>query len=176
MKKRLLASFTIALICLFVFIRASNSFPTKASGLVWLTSIDEAQQLSEKTKKPILANFTGSDWCGWCVKLSKEVFNQPEFKEWADKNVVLLELDFPRNKIQTDAIKQQNTGLQQAFQVQNFPTIWVFNLAKDATTKKYNITPLGKTGYVSGGPTVFTNNVDKMIQNFKMPKLEPAKP
>ena len=56
----------------------------------WLDSFDEAIKESKKTGKPILANFTGSDWCGWCIRLDKEVFSKSEFKEWADKNVVLL--------------------------------------------------------------------------------------
>ena len=177
MIKKLLLSFILVSTCLFLFVRAINFESNKyGKDLVWITSIEVALKLSEETKKPILANFTGSDWCGWCVKLSKEVFNQPEFKTWADKNVILLELDYPKNKIQTDAVKQQNAGLQQAFQVQSFPTIWVFNLAKDAKTNKFNITPIGKTGYVSGGPNAFIENIEKMFANFKMAKLEKTKP
>src|SRR5690606_2500467 len=60
----------------------------------WLVNIDEAYEISQKTGKPILANFTGSDWCGWCKKLTATVFSKPEFNEWAEKNVILLELDF----------------------------------------------------------------------------------
>ena len=62
----------------------------------WLVDINKAYEISKKTGKPIMANFTGSDWCGWCVKLKNEVFDKPAFKEWAAKTVVLVELDFPR--------------------------------------------------------------------------------
>ena len=141
-----------------------------ATDLVWMTNLEEAQKISKKTKKPILANFTGSDWCGWCHKLSAEVFNTPEFKKWADKNVVLLELDYPKTKAQPDALKAQNNGLMQAFQVQGFPTIWVFNLDIDKETKKFNITQIGKTGYMRGGPVVFTEAIDGMITQFKSAK------
>lgn len=161
--------FLIAIVfCAFGF-TALKSNQNKASNteLVWLTNLEEAQKISKKTKKPILANFTGSDWCGWCHKLTAEVFNTPEFKKWSDKNVVLLELDYPRSKQQTDVIKQQNAGLQQAFKVQGFPTIWVFNLDVDKVTKKYNISQIGKTGYMRGGPVVFTEAIDGMIKQFR---------
>ena len=61
----------------------------------WLVDLDEAYALSVKEKKPILANFTGSDWCGWCKRLDADVCTKPVFKEWAKKNVVLLELESP---------------------------------------------------------------------------------
>jgi thioredoxin-related protein len=142
--------------------------------LVWLTNLEEAQKISNKSGKPILANFTGSDWCGWCHKLSREVFNTPEFKTWSDKNVVLLELDFPRTKEQTPELKNQNNGLMQAFKVQGFPTIWVFNVTRDKETKKYNINAIGKTGYVNGGPQAFTSQVDNMIVQSKQAKKPEA--
>lgn len=171
MKKLKYILFALSLITVFAFTKYnSEKKNTNTTELIWLTNLEEAQKVSKKTKKPILANFTGSDWCGWCVKLSKEVFNTPEFKKWSDKNVVLLELDYPRSKPQTDAIKQQNAGLQQAFQVQGFPTIWVFNLDVDKKTKKYNITQIGRTGYMAGGPVVFTDAINGMFKQFKEAK------
>jgi protein disulfide-isomerase len=166
--------FALVLISAFAFSKYTNIKNKKSNTeLVWLTNLEEAQKLSKKTKKPILANFTGSDWCGWCHKLSAEVFNTPEFKTWSDKNVVLLELDYPRRKEQTPELKQQNSGLQQAFQVQGYPTIWVFNLDIDKKTKKYNIVQIGKTGYVAGGAKVFTDGVDAMITQYKnTPKVK----
>jgi len=129
----------------------------------WLVDIDEAYKISKKTDRPILANFTGSDWCGWCKKLRAEVFNKPEFKKWAEENVVLLELDFPRRTKLPAQQMDQNRGLQQAFQVRGFPTIWVFSLDKPDEAKNYAITAYGKTGYLSGGASNFTKEVDKMI-------------
>lgn len=162
----------IALIAIGFGFNNSNKAYKPATEIVWLTNLEEAQKIANKTKKPILANFTGSDWCGWCVKLSKEVFNTPEFKKWAEKNVVLLELDFPKNKPQTPELKQQNAGLQQAFQVQGFPTIWVFNLTNDKATKKQNIEAIVKTGYMAGGPKVFTDAIQEKIIEFNKNKKE----
>lgn len=129
----------------------------------WLVSVDEAYAESKKTGKPIMANFTGSDWCGWCKRLTANVFSKDDFKQWAEKNVVLLELDFPRMKAIPDNIKAQNASLQQAFEVAGFPTVWVFNLNKDETANQFMVDKLGKTGYTN---TVeeFTSGVEQMIK------------
>ncbi|MBK6354297.1 MAG: thioredoxin family protein [Saprospiraceae bacterium] len=139
---------------------ANNGYKAEQEG--WLVNLDEAYALSKKTNKPIMANFTGSDWCGWCKRLSAAVFVKDDFKAWAKKNVILLELDFPRGKAIPDAIRTQNANLQQAFQVSGYPTIWVFDLEKDKKTNQYQINALGKTGYTA---TVqeFTSGVDQMI-------------
>lgn len=130
----------------------------------WLVDLDEAYALSKKTGKPILANFTGSDWCGWCKRLSANVFVHDEFKQWAKKNVILLELDYPRRKQIPARYQQQNANLQQAFQVRGFPTIWVFYLDKDEKTNQFNVNALGKTGYTQ---TVqeFTSGVEQIINS-----------
>jgi thioredoxin-related protein len=165
-----LKNISIAIPLLLISVFAMNKKTTEkiapTAELVWLTNLEEAQKISKKTKKPILANFTGSDWCGWCHKLSAEVFNTPDFKTWSDKNVVLLELDYPRTKVQTEELKAQNNGLMQAFQVQGFPTIWVFNVDVNKETKKFNIVQIGKTGYMRGGPQAFTDAIDSMIKQF----------
>lgn len=129
----------------------------------WHVRLDDAYAESQKTGKPIMANFTGSDWCGWCKRLTASVFSKPEFKEWADKNVVLLELDFPRRTKIPEDIQQQNYGLQNSFQVRGYPTVWVFNLSRDEQTHNYSIEALGKTGYTA---TVeeFVQGVESMIK------------
>lgn len=160
----------VFILTLTLFISALTFAQTssyKAENEGWLVDINEAYEISQKTGKPIMANFTGSDWCGWCKKLKAEVFDKPEFKKWAKENVVLVELDFPRRKVIPDNIKQQNAGLQQAFKVTGYPTIWVFNMGKDAETNQYSIEALGKTGYVAGGPANFTKGVDAMIDKAK---------
>ena len=118
--------------------------------LVWYSDFFKAQELSKASKKPIFAFFTGSDWCGWCHKLQREVFAKPAFKEWAQKNVVLLELDFPRYKQLPAEIAQQNQSLQQQFQVQGYPTIWMFFANQDPKTKQVNLAPMGSLGYPAG--------------------------
>jgi thioredoxin-related protein len=127
-----------------------GSFTMQAQELKWETDINKAIKVSNKTKKPMLLFFTGSDWCGWCIRLQKEVLKTPEFAAWAKKNVVLVELDYPRSKPQSDIIKNQNNGLQQTFGIQGFPTIY-FATAK-VKAGKPSYTGIGSTGYVAGGP------------------------
>lgn len=128
----------------------------------WLVDLDEAYAKSKKEGKPILANFTGSDWCGWCKKLDADVFTKPEFKEWAEKNVVLLEVDFPRRMQIPEKNRSQNAALQQALGITGYPTVWVLEINKDAATGKYQLNQLGKTGYT---PTAaqFITTVDKFV-------------
>jgi len=129
----------------------------------WFIYIEDAKAESDRTGKPILANFTGSDWCGWCIRLKKEVFVTPEFEEWAEENVVLLELDFPRKTQLPDDLKAQNSSLQQAFKVRGFPTLWLFNLEFNSGTGQFNINALGSTGYVAGGPTKWIAETNKIL-------------
>ena len=144
--------------------QATSTYHAENPG--WLVKMEEAYALSKKLNKPIMANFTGSDWCGWCKRLTASVFSQDEFKKWAEKNVVLLELDFPRMKQLPDEIRNQNAGLQQAFQVSGYPTVWVFDLEFDKTTNKFNIIPLGQTGY-RATVAVFTSGVDQFLAKRK---------
>ena len=129
----------------------------------WLINFEEAAELSIKSGKPILANFTGSDWCGWCIRLNREVFVTPEFKDWASENVILLELDYPRRQQQTDEIKKQNRELQQFFQVRGYPTLHIFNVV--ITDGKTQITSLGKMGYLAGGPTPWIASANNYLKN-----------
>jgi protein disulfide-isomerase len=131
---------------------SGNSFGQKpAAGkekqLVWYTDLQKAQEQSKATNKPIFAFFTGSDWCGWCHKLQNEVFSKTAFVKWAHDKVILLELDFPRNKQLSPELQQQNSSLQQAFHVQGYPTCWLFYLTKDPASNNMNIEALGSLGY-----------------------------
>ena len=96
----------------------------------WLINYEEAYQKSINEDKPIMANFTGSDWCGWCKRLKKAVFDTEVFQNWAKKNVVLLELDYPRRTPQAPEIQEQNRQLQQTFRgiVRGYPTVLVFDI------------------------------------------------
>ena len=124
----------------------------------WLTSYEAAVKESQRTGKPIMMDFTGSDWCGWCKKLKAEVFETEQFKNWAAQNVVLLEVDFPRaNPLPEDQAKQ-NEELAAKYGIQGFPTI-VF---ADHTGE-----PLGALGYEEGGPEVWTSKAQASLQATK---------
>ena len=120
----------------------------------WLTSWDQAVKASKQSGKPILMDFTGSDWCIWCKKLDKEVFDTPQFGDWAAKKVVLLKVDFPKGTPQSDELKAQNAKLQEKYNVQGFPTV-MFVTAQGKVLDEY--------GYDAGGPTVWTQKADKKL-------------
>jgi thioredoxin-related protein len=124
---------------------------TRAAEDTWLESYTQAAAAAKAGQKVILADFTGSDWCGWCKKLDKEVFATPEFATWAKEHVVLLKLDFPIQTPQAAAIRKQNQELQQKYGITGYPTI----LFLDADGKV-----LGKTGYVPGGPAKWIGCVE----------------
>lgn len=119
-------------------------------GLTWYTSMSKATEQSQKLKRPIFALFTGSDWCVWCKRLQNDVFSKPEFIHWAQKNVILLELDFPRSKALPPDQVQQNNSLQQTFGVMGYPTVWMFNISSAEGSNNFNISALGSVGYPQG--------------------------
>lgn len=150
---------TIALFTLLL--TAQLGFAQKAA-FTWYTDINEATAIAKKENKPMMLFFTGSDWCGWCVRLQKEVFKTPEFEAWAKSNVVLVELDFPRSTPQTEAIKTQNRNLQQQFGVRGYPTCW-FVKPEKLSDGKMNLAPIGSKGYEAGGPANWINGANTMI-------------
>ncbi len=137
---------------------------TWAAGNAWLTSLKQAQAQSRESGKVILADFTGSDWCGWCVKLKREVFSRPEFAKWASQNVILLEVDFPRRKTQSQQLKAQNRALAKSYGIRGYPTILFLNADGQE---------IGRSGYIRGGAKVWIENAQKIIG--KRPKPEALK-
>ena len=139
-----------------------GSYAVQAQELVWNNNLKNSIEISNKTKKPLLLFFTGSDWCGWCIRLQTEVFKTPEFKKWANENVVLVELDFPRRTVLAPEITEQNNQLQQFFAVQGYPTVWFVNATLN--DGKVNIDKLGNTGYLAGGPKVWLETANGILK------------
>ena len=132
----------------------SSSSSDGGPGEGWTEDFAAARATAKETNKPILLDFTGSDWCGWCVKLHKNVFDKDEFKSWAARNVVLVMLDFPRNREISAEIKRRNGALQTKYNVRGFPTIVIL----DPSGEK----ELGRTGYADT-PQAFIAAVEKII-------------
>ncbi|WP_309399489.1 thioredoxin family protein [Cerasicoccus maritimus] len=120
----------------------------------WVTDYQGALAKAKKEGKAVLIDFTGSDWCGWCIKLDKEVFDQAAFEEYAEKNLVRVYLDFPNNKPQTEALSKQNEELAKKYGVQGFPTIMV--LDSDGQS-------LAKIGYQRGGAEKYVETLKGII-------------
>ena len=134
----------------FSFATLTSAF---AGGEGWVTDFEAAKKSAAEGKKDLLLDFTGSDWCGWCIKLNKEVFDLEPFKTGTKDKFVLVELDFPQKKELDAKLKEQNEALQEKFQVQGFPSI----ILCDSTGKPY-----AKTGYQPGGPEKYVAHLDEL--------------
>jgi len=128
----------------------------------WHTDVNKAVNISVETGKPLFFFFTGSDWCGWCKKLVKEVFVKQEFKAWAAKNTILVELDFPRRTPISDDLKKQNRELGNMFGVRGYPTGWLVTTTIE--DGKVNFNKLGSLGYVAGGPKAWITGANKILK------------
>ena len=120
------------------------TFPASAGGEGWSHDFEAAKKQAAEQKKDLLVDFTGSDWCGWCIKLNEEVFSHDPFKTGVADKFVLVEIDFPRDKSKlSDETQKQNAMLQKQFSIQGFPTILLMDAAG---------LPYAQTGYQAGGP------------------------
>lgn len=123
-------------------------------GLNWETNLETALQKAKTENKAVLVNFTGSDWCQWCIRLSNEVFSQDEFEKYADENLILVRLDFPRSIEQSAETKMYNNQLAQRYGVQGFPTILLFNSQGKMVLQ---------TGYQPGGAANYVNHLKSYL-------------
>ena len=114
---------------------------------IWQSDYDAALKQAAAENKYVLVEFSGSDWCGWCIKLDEEVFSKPEFIEYAKANLICVLLDFPRGKELPKAQKDANQALLEKFQVQGFPTVLIFN-PQGRLVKQTGYRPDGAAKYV----------------------------
>jgi len=121
----------------------------------WETDLQVAKKRAKEENKKILADFTGSDWCGWCIRLKKEVFDTPEFQEYAKKHLIMLELDFPRQKELPAKLKEQNDKLVGEFKIEGYPTILLLN----SKGREIN-----RTGYQDGGPEKYIEHLKDLLK------------
>ncbi len=119
----------------------------------WDDNYEKALAKAKAEKKMVLLDFTGSDWCGWCMKLDKEIFSKKQFKDYAKENLVLVEIDFPQSKRQAKKLKEQNAKLQKEFGVSGYPTVWVLSPEGEK---------LGRLGYMEGGPEPFIAKLNEL--------------
>jgi len=138
------------LLCFIIFVSAGFA----SAEVSWLTDYAEAKAKAKSDNKLVLLEFTGSDWCGYCKRMQAEIFSKPQFQDYAAKNLVLVELDFPRAKPQSDAVRRQNMKLASEYEIEGFPTLIV-------------LSPEGKRvanffGYIEGGPDAIIAALEKL--------------
>lgn len=119
----------------------------------WSTDVRGSIAQAQSQHKHIFLFFTGSDWCGWCKRLNREILSTSDFQKYASEKLVLVKLDFPRSHPQPADVKQQNEQLAAHFRIEGFPTVIVL----DPSGK-----PLGKLGYQEGGPGPFIQALERL--------------
>lgn len=124
----------------------------------WLTDFAKAKEAAREARLPILADFAGTDWCGWCIRLDNEVFSQDAFKAYAKTNLVLFLADYPRRKQQPAQTTRQNAKLLEEYGIEGFPTV----LLLDANGRE-----LARTGYHPGGSKAYVEHLKQLIAAFK---------
>ena len=144
---RLFLTFTVLALAGMVCVDAN-------AAATWLSDISKARKQAQAEGKHLLVNFTGSDWCGWCMKLRKDVFLKPEFESYARTNLVLVEVDFPKHKTQPPLLQQANQRLAAHFQVTAYPTLLVLNGQGVV---------VGKVDYANGGVRSFRAELEKIL-------------
>jgi thioredoxin-related protein len=133
---------------------ASKAAPA-AGTFKWETDFAAAKKRAKDENKPMLLDFTGSDWCGWCIRLKKEVFDTPEFEAYAKDNLVLVEVDLPQKKKLPAKEQKQNEKLVEEYKVQGFPTIVLLN----SKGREVN-----RTGYQEGGPVKYIEHLKGLLK------------
>lgn len=124
-----------------------------ASDLNWTTDFSQALERARQEDKRVLLDFTGSDWCPWCIKFDHEVLSTDQFATYAQSKLELVRVDFPRTKPQDDALKQANQALAQRYNVSGYPTFVLVNYAGNELGRQ--------SGYAAGGPRAFIARLEK---------------
>ncbi len=129
----------------------------------WMDNYPQAIKLAQEKSKPIVLFFTGSDWCAWCVKLEKEVFESTEFTTEIDDKLIFVKLDYPMKKQLEAKLKEQNEKLKARFYIRSFPTVII--LSPDEKT-------IGITGYRAGGGKQYAEHIMKMVNEYSVYKKQ----
>jgi thioredoxin-related protein len=131
----------------------------------WTMDIVAAKALAKEANKPVFINFTGSDWCGWCQLMDKNVFSKEEWQTYAAENLVLVWIDFPKNKSLVPAeFATRNRELAKSYKVEGYPTYVL--LGADGETV------LGQLGAdADGSPAAFIQEVERTILVSKLDQV-----
>ena len=144
----------ISAISIFIFATFAYS-----DDLIWHDNFNDALDQAEQENKYVLADFTGSDWCPWCIKLEEEVFDKPEFASYAKDNLVLFKADFPESKEISPEIKKQNDQLQDKYKVEGFPTVLILDKNSEVIVTM---------GYEEGGAVSYVASIKKGISDYNL--------
>ncbi len=125
---------------------------------LWSDNFEETVAKAKAENKYVFLNFSGSDWCSWCIKLDKEVLSQTVFQDYAKKNLILMVADFPRYKELPLELAEQNQKLAEKYEIEGYPTVIIL----DPNSKV-----AGVTGYQFGGAKQYVDHIKEIIQEYE---------
>lgn len=128
------------------------------AGGEWLDDFEKGLETAKKENKYVLVDFSGSDWCGWCIRLEEEVFSKKPFKEYARENLVTVLVDFPRKKKLSKKETEFNKELAGKFNIQGYPTVLLLNPEG---------AEVARTGYRPGGAEEYVKHLQELIAQAK---------
>lgn len=140
-------------LCLCPALQASPTPPS----INWHTNYEAAISSAKESCKPLLLFVTGSDWCGWCMKLEQEVLETEEFYNQAADRFVFMKVDFPLYKTIAKEIVAQNKALQSRYHIHNFPTIILLDS---------NQQQIGQTGYQPCSAKCYAQHLIGMVEEY----------
>ncbi len=123
--------------------------------ILWHADFSKAKELAIKDKRDLFLDFTGSDWCTFCIQLKEEVLDKPDFQAAVKDKFVFVEVDFPQSKKQDPKIADQNEKLSEQYQIDGYPTI----ILTDHTGKPY-----ATAGYQEGGTKAYLEKLTELQQ------------
>jgi thiol-disulfide isomerase/thioredoxin len=132
--------------------REQSTAVAQTSGSSWGTDLPGALNQARSENKMVLLDFTGSDWCPWCIKFDHDVLSTGKFADYAQNKLVLVLVDFPRHKPQDEALKQANQDLAKRFGVDGYPTYVLLDYAGKELGRQ--------VGYAEGGPDAFIGELE----------------
>jgi thioredoxin-related protein len=143
------------LLCLCLLLAAAPSVTADDEHGAWIDDFDEAVAIATAEGKDLFIDFTGSDWCGWCKRLDKEVFAHDEFLTAVSKDFVLVSLDYPRGKQALARVPnpKRNAELSSRHGITGFPTCLLMTVDGEV---------FGRTGYLKGGAANYVEDVQRL--------------
>lgn len=123
-------------------------------GINWFTNLEEAKLVAADDDLPIFIHFTGSDWCGWCKKLENEVYKKKDFQVYAENNLIMVKIDFPKYTSLPAEIQEYNNNLARAYGITGFPTVVLLNSQGEE---------IARTGYQYGGSAKYIEHIKNLL-------------
>lgn len=144
-------------VCALVALLAIGVSLSATEEISWRTNFARAKRDAEREGKPMVLFFTGSDWCGWCKKLDREVFADESFVDRAGEKFVFMKVDFPMHSDLSEGMRSQNERLKAQYNIDGYPTIIIL----DENQQK-----VIEAGYQPGGGNKYADFLLKILHNY----------